>query len=346
MDDELRRMLAAKAAGVDVNQTMPPSIRSRVRRRRARLMTTVVAITAMVAVSAVAIGGQLTERRVKPAPSVSPAPNDFDIYTMATDGSNVIRVTEDPRNESQPAWSPDGKHLAFTRYEDGGSSHIYVTVPGRPERPLTRGRAIDQAPAWSPDGRYIAFTRTAGVGAAPRIFLIDLRKQHSAPKQLIEHVATSSEAWPSWSPDGKHIAFVGNDSTIFRFDFADGSVTPLVKSQGGFGKTVWGPNGFLSGFIATTVFNEDDDVYLVSDDGSGLHRLTDIPDAPDGYPTWSPDGTTIAFMTVAENGTDEIYTISAISGGGETDRLTDNKVDDGLPAWSPNGKRIAFASNR
>ena len=348
MDDELRELLARKANGIDLAGSMPASLARRIRRRRAATMTTAIAAVAIVAVSAVAVAGQLsTHKRIEPAPSVSPpADQDFDIYTMALDGSNVIRVTRDNRQESDPAWSPDGKRLAFTRFEEDGWSHIFATVPGGHPEKVTTGTAIDQFPAWSPDGRFIAFTRKQTPDAAPRIFILNVTKTGARAYRLITDVATTLEASPTWSPDGRHIAFVGNDATIYRYDFSDGSVTPLRKSASGFGRTSWGPGGQF----ATTVFNEDNDLYVMNEDGSGLRKITDFPvTTADGFPSWSPDGTQIVYMVGTPESFSEIHIISIDrrSEEGRIDQaLTHNRFEDELPAWSPDGQRIAFASNR
>lgn len=348
MDDHLRHVFAAKASEMTIDTGIPLDVARRIRVRRFALVATT-ATTLMVVVAGVLTWTITpTQRLVTPAPEVpnEKLTNDFDIFTMAPNGSNVIRVTESADDETQPAWSPNGKRLAFVRYDEPGRAHIFVTDPGGPEIQLTFGDTVDEAPAWSPDGRFIAFQRS-GLDQGPRVFLLDLEGYQVRPHRLIAEPGTSFEAWPTWSPDGKQIAFVGSDATIFVVDVAGnvarGPVTPLVKSTGGFGKIAWGP----ARRIATTVFNELEDIYVVNDDGSGLTRITDLAEVPDRYPSWSPDGSHIVFMVGAPNEDDEIYTAPVISVDGFTARqITDNDAHDGVPAWSPNGRRIAFASNR
>lgn len=336
MDDELRTMFAAKAEEMPDALSLPASIDRKIRvRRSATVGAVVVAVVAIATTSTALI--RSTERRIPPAPNV-PQENDYDLYTMAADGSNVIRVTENPHDESQPTWSPDGSRLAFVRYDEPGRAHIFMTDPGNPEIQLTFGDTVDETPAWSPDGRYIAFVRS-DQGEAPRIYLLDLQAEGTRPRRLIPQPGTTLEETPTWSPDGSQIAFVGNDATIFVVDLADGPIVPLVKSMGGFGKTAWGPNGL----IATTVFNELDDVYVVREDGTGLRRITDIEE-PDGFPAWSPDGESIVFMTATKHPNSDEILITTLDG--KVTRLTDNEANDGFPAWSPDGDRIAFSSNR
>ena len=99
----------------------------------------------------------------------------------------------------EPAWSPDGKRIAFASRRDG-RSHIYVMeADGTGTKKLTSGKHTDETPSWSPDGRSIVFSRDT------TLFMMtptggDLRRVTSA--------LGGEEREPAWSPDGKWIAFV------------------------------------------------------------------------------------------------------------------------------------------
>ena len=60
-----------------------------------------------------------------------------------------------------PAWSPDGRKIAFVSDRDGNSEIYVMNADGSGQRRLTRNPAYDADPAWSPDGRTIAFVTTA-----------------------------------------------------------------------------------------------------------------------------------------------------------------------------------------
>lgn len=81
---------------------------------------------------------------------------DGAIYLMEADGSNVRRLTEDPRARA-PAWSPDGKRIAFDTTRDGNFEIYVINADGSDQRRLTNDPRDDARPTWSPDRREIAF---------------------------------------------------------------------------------------------------------------------------------------------------------------------------------------------
>ena len=91
-------------------------------------------------------------------------PNDFrcatDLYVMDADGSNIVRITDDPAPEFMPAWSPDGDRIAFVRTTGGTAPRIFTTRPdGSDVRQISSGDGgSDYWPSWSPDGSQIVFT--------------------------------------------------------------------------------------------------------------------------------------------------------------------------------------------
>ena len=86
-------------------------------------------------------------------------PSHTDIFVMNADGSGIRKLTHNALGNAEPAWSPDGRKIAFgSRSTRNGNRDIYVmNADGSGKRNLTRNPAQDYHPSWSPDGRRIAF---------------------------------------------------------------------------------------------------------------------------------------------------------------------------------------------
>ena len=139
----------------------------------------------------------------------------------------------DSRN---PVWSPDGRHIAFTRYASGGDiGDIYViSVKGGEPIRLTFDYAVD--PTWSPNGMKIAYTRIIIEDEKSTGEIYIMNADGSNPTNLTDHPAYDGD--PEWSPDGRHIAFLsgrGDDSWAVWVMNANGTNPSLLPYlQNGF----------------------------------------------------------------------------------------------------------------
>lgn len=79
------------------------------------------------------------------------------IWTLPATGGTAKRVTDEYNDARQPAWSPDGKSIAFQGFRDGGYDIWAVAPDGTGQRQLTWGPYDDREPAWSHDGTKLAF---------------------------------------------------------------------------------------------------------------------------------------------------------------------------------------------
>jgi TolB protein len=249
--------------------------------------------------------------------------NWYAVCVMKADGADKHRLTM-RLTTTDPAWSPDGRRIAFTRNEDKGefttftNDDVFVMdADGDGARQLTPevdGSSSSQ-PAWSPNGQTIVYVRgpsraSAVVSVTPLAFG-ELRKVDADGGD--EAVLTSGEpdAAPAWSPDGREIVFVrGHD---------------LNKPSG------------------------DMDLFMLDVARGTPRRLTDTPLSLETAPAWSPDGSRIAFArswaTSAFTGRAEIIVINR-DGSGESTLLRHKLYSEtsyGL-SWSPDGRYIALES--
>jgi TolB protein len=146
------------------------------------------------------------------------------LWLRNPDGVNVARLTQG--QDAQPAWSPDGRHIAFVRTA-GGNADIYVVSKQKdgawqdntePVR-LTQDKADDHSPVWSADSRTLAFVTTRHGNADIYTIRADGSKEQRLTKNGADDLA------PVWSRDGKRLAFVSRlygPGEIYMME-ADGS---------------------------------------------------------------------------------------------------------------------------
>jgi Tol biopolymer transport system component len=267
-----------------------------------------------------------------------------EIYVINVD--ELTRLTEDVADDIQPAWSPDGKRIAFASRRDGDLEIYSMDSDGQNQRRLTRSAGDDIQPAWSPDGRKIAFTSQRD--GKKQIYLMN--SEGPDARKLTNDAAGCS--LPAWSPDGKKIACTcysaGGNVEVMN---ADGSGRVRLTDKLDSSDPSWSADGTKIVFASNYAIHYQ----LFAIDVSSRQTTPLTPDPP-GYigppwhdssePAWSPDGKKIAFRKVVDDLGSNMKIFVMDADGSHAVRVTHNPAVDRNPTWSPDGKKIAFQSNR
>jgi Tol biopolymer transport system component len=257
------------------------------------------------------------------------------IYVMKADGSGQTALTNTPGHYGEPAWSPDGKRIAFVTDRDGPLFvfQVYVmNADGTGQTRITNEPVSARSPAWSPDGTRIAFSSERD--GNEDIYLMN--PDGSNVVDIDNDVGQDRN--PTWSPDGTRIAFDRNSFNVWVMN-ADGSGQTQLTQSPGFTSSIepaWSPNGDKIAFSSSQQRPEDQvrELYVMNPDGTNTVRLATnttgrVPG--DFLPAWSPDGSRIAFTT-SRNDRQEIYSIKA-DGAGLTNLTNTPGRDEQDPAW-------------
>ena len=272
-----------------------------------------------------------------------------EIYVMNNDGTGQVRLTNNPGADSFPAFSPDGRKIAFISQSTISPTFAVnikiMNADGTNQTELTPINYFSSPSPWheiksldwSPDGSKIAFDEGG------EIFTVNV--DGSNRRNLTNHPANDNA--PSWSPDGSRIVFTSNrvPISIMHTMNADGSDVRALPSAGEFidYSPDWSPTGtkivFVVGsenFLPILYIANADGTNRQPFDGSGMgsmHR---------NKPNWSPDATKIVFHTWEFFSNDaEIYVKNV--NGGALIRLTNTNGNNFQPSWQPLAPATTFA---
>ncbi len=250
----------------------------------------------------------------------------FNLNYADADGAREQLIFTSRHPIISPAWSPDGRQIAYVSFE-GGRSEIFIQTLATGQREKVAAfPGSNSAPAFSPDGKKLAFVRSEM--GNPEIYVLDLSSRQL--ERITNHFAIDTE--PQWMPDGRNIIFTSNRAggpQIYNVDIQTKQTRRLTFEGNYNARARITPDGRKMVYVHQSAGR----FHIAAQDmQSGMVQILSTDTELDESPSVAPNGSMVIYAASERNRS----ILAAVSVDGEVKfRLPSKYGDVREPAWSP-----------